>query len=136
MPHIVVEYSANLEPAVDIAKLIRDVHQAVLGTGVFELGAIRTRAERRDVFVVADGDPQNGFVHAALRVATGRTPEKRKAVAEAVMAILAAATAALRKDRGIGLSVEVEEIDPATAVRLNNLHDRMPAKGYAQDAAS
>jgi 5-carboxymethyl-2-hydroxymuconate isomerase len=128
MPHIVVEYSANLEPAIDFAKLVREVHQTVLASGVFELGAIRTRAERRDVFVVADGDPGNGFIHVSLRVAAGRSAEKRKAVAQAVLDTIAIATADVRSQRGVGLSADVQEIDATTSVRLNNLHDRMGAK--------
>ena len=71
MPHIVVEYSANLDKDLDIRNLVDRVHEAVLASGVFELGAVRTRAERRDVYRVADGDPNNGFVHVDIRIAPG-----------------------------------------------------------------
>ncbi len=136
MPHIVVEYSANLEPDVDIPALIRDVHSAVLASGVFEPGAVRTRAERRDVFVVADGDPGNGFVHVDLRIAPGRDPATRKRVAQAVLDVVAAATRDVFARAGLGLSVEVREIDNAAAVRLNNLHQRLAAKSAATGQAS
>jgi 5-carboxymethyl-2-hydroxymuconate isomerase len=136
MPHIVVEYSANLEKDLDIAGLVDKVHEAVLASGVFELGAVRTRAERRDVYRIADGDPDNGFVHVDLRIAPGRDGATRKRVAEAVLDVVASATRQIFARSGLGLSVEVREIDNSAAVRLNNLHERMAAKGAARRAAS
>ncbi len=136
MPHIVVEYSANLEPAIDVPELLRNVHDAVLDSGVFQIGAVRTRAERRDLWVIADGDPANSFVHVELRMAPGRDAATRKRVADAVLAALAAATRDVFARVGMGLSVEVREIDNTASVRLNNLHERMAAKGLAKQAAS
>ena len=136
MPHIVVEYSANLEAAVDIPKLLRDVHEAVLASGVFEIGAVRTRAERRDFFVIADGDPDNGFVHVELSIAPGRDGPTRQRVAKGVLDTVAAATRDVFARSGVGLSVEVREIDSTAALRLNNLHERMATKGLGKRAAS
>jgi 5-carboxymethyl-2-hydroxymuconate isomerase len=128
VPHITVEYSANLQEAVSIAKLVEDVHRAVLATGTFKLGAVRTRAERRDIFVVADGDPQNAFINVIARIGRGRPPEKRRGLAEAIMAVLDQETATLAASRGLALSVYVEEIDEDGALRKNNLHARMEQK--------
>ena len=128
MPHIIVEYSANLDEALPIAALIKDVHQAVLSTGIFKLGAVRTRAERRDIFVIADADPENAFINVIAKIGRGRPPEKRRALAEAIMAALDRATATLAASRGLALSVYVEEIDEDGALRKNNLHARMEAR--------
>ena len=63
MPHLIIEYSANLEPELDVSALVRTVHDAAIASGVFPLGGIRTRAQRRDVYCVADGDPANRLLH-------------------------------------------------------------------------
>jgi 5-carboxymethyl-2-hydroxymuconate isomerase len=128
VPHITVEYSANLEPAVSIAKLVEDVHRAVLATGTFKLGAVRTRAARRDVYAIADGDPQNAFINVIATIGRGRPPQKRRGLAEAIMAVLDQETATLAASRGLALSVYVEEIDEDGALRKNNLHARMEQK--------
>ena len=39
MPHIVVEYSANLEEELDIRALLTKIHAAVLASGVFKVSA-------------------------------------------------------------------------------------------------
>ncbi|MBV9394383.1 MAG: 5-carboxymethyl-2-hydroxymuconate isomerase [Methylobacteriaceae bacterium] len=128
MPHIVVEYSANLDAAMSIEALTRDVHRAVLATGTFKPGAVRTRAERRDIFVIADGDPQNAFINVIARIGRGRPPEKRRGLAEAIMAVLDQETATLAASRGLALSVYVAEIDEDGALRKNNLHACMEQK--------
>ena len=135
MPHIVVEYSANLEEALPIAKLVADVHRAVLATGTFKLGAVRTRAARRDIYVIADGDPENAFINVIARIGRGRPPEKRRGLAEAIMVVLDRETVELVRSRGVALSVYVEEIDEEGALRKNNLHARMEQRAGLGNAA-
>jgi 5-carboxymethyl-2-hydroxymuconate isomerase len=136
MPHITIEYSANLENDVDIRALVHGVHEAVHAAGGLEVGAVRTRAERRDLYEIADGDPTNGFIHVDLNMAPGRDVAARKRVAQATLDVVTEATKSVFARSGLALSVEIHEIDNSTALRLNNLHARMAAKGESRKAAS
>lgn len=124
MPHITVEYSANLEAQVSPRRLIDAIHRAALETSVFPIGGLRTRAERRDVYAVADGDPDNAFVAVVARIGEGRDAATRKRVAAALMAVLEAETVEAFRTRGLGLTVEVQEIDGTASLKTNNLHER------------
>ena len=136
MPHIVVEYSGNLEAHLDIAGLVRALHEAAAGTGVFELAAIRTRASRRDIYRVADGDPENAFIAISGRIAP-RTDEIRHKVGETLFDAAVAFTAGLYAKSPLALSVEILDIDNTAAFRKNNLHDRLRTKlGDAKEIAS
>ena len=125
MPHIIVEYSANLEAVLSPWRLVNALHRAALDTGVFPIGGLRTRAERRDVYVVADGDPENGFVAIVARIGAGRDAETRLRVARRLMDVLEAETSEAFRTRGIGLTVEIQEIDPTASLKTNNLHERL-----------
>lgn len=125
MPHIIVEYSANLEPEVSPRRLVDALHRTALDTGVFPIGGLRTRAERRDVYAVADGHPDNAFVAVLARIGEGRDPATRRSVAEALMATLEVETADAFRSRGLGLTVEVAEIDGTASLKTNNLHERV-----------
>ena len=72
MPHIIVEHSSNLSQHIEIPELLQSLHRAALETGVFPLGGLRTRAARRDDYVIADGHPDNVFIHVVLRIGHGR----------------------------------------------------------------
>jgi 5-carboxymethyl-2-hydroxymuconate isomerase len=128
MPHITVEYSANLEPELDIRRLVDAVHETVGRSGIFEIGGIRTRAEKRDHYRVADGDPANGFIHVVIRIAPGRPLDKRKALGEVVLGTVAKETDAIYSKRGLAISVEMQELDAVLNFKRNNLHERLAAK--------
>ena len=128
MPHVIVEYSANLEEDVSARDLVDRIHATVVASGVFPIGGVRTRAERRDVYAIADCDPSNAFCAVLIRIGRGRDEETRKRVSQAVLATLAEATAEAFAKRGLSLSVEIQEIDEAGASRKNNLHERLKAR--------
>ena len=132
MPHIIVEYSANLEGQVSPRRLVDALHQAALDTGVLPIGGLRTRAERRDIYAVADGDPENAFVAVLVRIGQGRDAETRRRIADTLMGALERETADAFRTRGLGLTVEVQEIDAAASLKTNNLHDRLKAKEAAE----
>lgn len=123
MPHLIVEYSGNLEPELDVPSLVRTVHDAAIATGVFLLGGIRTRAQRRDVYCVADGNPANRFVHLDVKIAAGRPLEVRKRAGDAIFAAASAALAPIFAKHPLAISLEITEINPETSWKQNNLHE-------------
>lgn len=128
MPHIVVEYSANLRPRVDLPGLLRTLHDAAIATGVFPFGGTRTRAVVRTDYLIADGHPDNAFVHVTLRIGHGRTLEVRQAAGQRVFDALCAALAPVQAVSPLAISFEVQEIDPVLNFKRNNLHDYVEAR--------
>lgn len=123
MPHIIAEYSANLEDCLDVQALIDDLHQAAIEAQVAELVGIRSRAERREHFRVADGNPANGFVHITARLRIGRTEEQRTRLGQLLLAAADKRLAAVYPTHPLGLTVEIHEIDDMT-FRRNTLRER------------
>ncbi|OQW55755.1 MAG: hypothetical protein A4S14_12460 [Proteobacteria bacterium SG_bin9] len=128
MPHLIVEYSTNLEKRISVRELLKHIHEAALASGVFKIGGIRTRAAPRDLYIVADGDPDNAFIHVEARIGKGRDADTRRRLAETLLAVLRDQTKSVFETTGLGLTVEIREIDDAGSVRLNNLHERLQAK--------
>jgi len=128
MPHLIVEYSANLERDLDISRLVAGVHAAALETGIFPIGGIRTRAARREIYAVADSHAENGFVHVQARIGTGRTPEVRRKAAEHIFAAVKTQTAQAFASRPLGLTFEIVEIDPVGSLKHSNLHEIVEAR--------
>jgi 5-carboxymethyl-2-hydroxymuconate isomerase len=126
MPHVVVEYSKNLEQSVDISELIRVVHDAMIATDAFPLEAVRTRAAPRDDFRIADGDPRNAFLAVVGRIAPGRPQALRhelgRSLFEAVQSYLSDVSEAIP----LSITVELQEIDQTSAFRHNSIVARLP----------
>jgi 5-carboxymethyl-2-hydroxymuconate isomerase len=126
MPHIIAEYSANLEDCLDVQGLVDDLHQAAIDSKVADLAGIRSRAARREHFRVADGHPANGFVHITARLRIGRPEALRQALGEALLAAADKRLANVYPTHPLGLTVEIYEIDEMT-FRRNTLRERAPS---------
>jgi 5-carboxymethyl-2-hydroxymuconate isomerase len=123
MPHLIIEYSANLDRSIDIAALIEGIHQAALETGVFPIGGVRTRAARREAYRIGDGHADNGFIHIQARIGAGRPAEVRHQAGEHIFNRLKEITAAHFARAPLGLTFEIVEMDPVGSFKLNNIHD-------------
>ena len=117
MPHITVEYSSNLGRGVSVRTLIDELHRTVLDSGLFEPASVRTRALPRDIYVIADGNPENVFLHIIARIRAGRTMEARKSLGNGLLRTAKSVIAALPVSTPVALTVEVHEIDPEMLFR-------------------
>ena len=125
MPHLIIEYSANLEADIAFAELVRALHETAMGIEALPPGGMRTRAARRDNYRVADSHPANGFINVTLRMAAGRTPASRRIIGEKLFDRLRSFTRSAYEKRPLALSFEIQEIDPETRWKQSNIRDYM-----------
>jgi len=125
MAHIVIEYSAGLRDRLALPALLSAVHQAALQTGIFPIGGLRTRAYEAQHYVIADGHPDNAFVHLSLKVGHGRDLDIRKRACETIFEAVCRELAPLYESQPLAISLEMQEIDPVLTFKKNNLHERV-----------
>jgi 5-carboxymethyl-2-hydroxymuconate isomerase len=123
--HLIVEYSSNLRGRLDLPQLIRSLHQAALATGIFPIGGLRTRAYETQTYSIADGHPENAFVHVSVRVGHGRDVPTRRRACEQIFNAACDRLAELFAHTPLGISVEMQELDPELSFKKNNLHEHV-----------
>jgi 5-carboxymethyl-2-hydroxymuconate isomerase len=133
VPHVLVEYSANLDTQLDFPGFLTALRDAALATGIFPLGGIRVRAYRAEHYLIADGDVDNAFVAITLRIGHGRDFETRKRASDAIFATACEALAALYNRIPLGISLEMQEIAPTLTYKKNNLHEYVKKRAAAGD---
>lgn len=120
MPHVTIEFSANVADRADIAALVDTVHDAAIATGFVPADGLRTRAVSRAIYAVGDRHPDNGFVAVFARLAVGRTPEQRAYFLERINAAVHVALGeAVHR-----LAISVEYIEIQSDFRVNSNHIR------------
>ncbi len=129
MPHLTIEYSANLRAAGDIPGLLPKLAQALReqradGKPVYPAGGVRVRAYAAGEFCVADGAPDAAFVHATLKIGKGRSRETVRATGDALFAIIKEHFSSLSERHGLALSLYLDEVDETGSWKHNNLHAR------------
>jgi 5-carboxymethyl-2-hydroxymuconate isomerase len=125
MPHQIIEYSANLEARTDIQALVDGLHETAMGIEGLPLGGLRTRAVRREIYQVADQQPDNAFVHMILKLGHGRSEEKRKEFGEALFESLCELLEPVSSTSPLAISFEIQEIHPTLTWKKNNLREYM-----------
>jgi 5-carboxymethyl-2-hydroxymuconate isomerase len=129
LPHLIVEYSANIEERIALDALLDKLHTCALGTGVFPLGGLRIRAYRAEAYRVADKAPDNGFVHLTALIGHGRPLDVQQRAAEELFAVLTKHLEALYAQSPLALSLNVQEFHPVLNFKKNNLHEYVQRRG-------
>ena len=128
MPHFTLEYSANLEPVVDMGVVVEVVRRAAVETGIFPLGGIRVRAVRCERFAIADGNRSFGFLDMVLRLGEGRDLATRKQAGEHIFKALSVHLDPVFKETKFALSFDMQINDKETSWKRNNIHDALKAE--------
>jgi 5-carboxymethyl-2-hydroxymuconate isomerase len=129
MPHLSIEYSANLEAVLDLSGFCEALRVAALETGLFPEAGIRVRAHCCHHYAIADGAPENGFIDIAVRLRGGRPLAARKAATERIFHAAEAYLRPLLDRQPRALSLEMRDIDPALSPKLNTIRTRAAGAG-------
>jgi 5-carboxymethyl-2-hydroxymuconate isomerase len=122
MPHIIIEYSDNIEKVIKIETLIEKVHATAIDTGIFPLGGLRVRAAKREYYKVADGHPSNGFIHVELKIGPGRDKEAKVLALEQIFSTVEKYLRPIHENGPLAMSAELNEFDSELRINQNNIH--------------
>ncbi|GGH33366.1 5-carboxymethyl-2-hydroxymuconate isomerase [Cribrihabitans marinus] len=132
MPHVILDYSANMEERIDMGALCDTLRRAAAETGVFPAAGIRVRALRADHVSIADGHPAHGYVDISVRLRAGRDLETRKRATGHIFAAAEAALEPAMRRHPIALSLEMRDIDPDLSPKTGTIRDHL-GKGPPDD---
>lgn len=108
MPHLVIEYSANL-PALAPTDLLRTANMALMRTGQFQEADIKSRAIGFEHVAIGTADTPRAFVAARLSILSGRSPETKRDIARTLLDALESAVPGAALE--LQVSVEILDID-------------------------
>lgn len=118
MPHLVLEYSANVPDEPDFRRVLLDLHDALVASSLFERKDIKSRAVRHDVFAVADGAEDRAFVALSIAILDGRSDDVKAALSESALDVLVRAFPKLAEGGRGAISVEVRDLHRASYRRV------------------
>ena len=129
MPHLIVEYSANIEREIALDALLDKLHACALKTGVFPIGGLRVRAHRVDHYRIADKAADNGFVHVTALIGHGRPLDVQQRAGQELLAAVSEHLEPLFARSPLAISLNVQEMHPVLNFKKNNLHEYVKKRG-------
>ncbi|MYF88736.1 MAG: 5-carboxymethyl-2-hydroxymuconate Delta-isomerase [Boseongicola sp. SB0676_bin_33] len=125
MPHVIVEYSANLDEAIDVGALCECLRNAAAAIDEIEMPGVRVRAYRADHHAIADGTDGHGFVDIAVRLRGGRPDAVKDRVAKQLFADAREFIDPYMSGNSLALSLEVRDIDPELSPKIGTIRDHL-----------
>lgn len=88
MPHLIIEYSANVRQLTSPAELNRIGHKVMIESGLFSVPDIKSRAYATDDYLVGEKGSDGSFVHVTVYLLEGRSTQQKQDLSEALRAAL------------------------------------------------
>jgi 5-carboxymethyl-2-hydroxymuconate isomerase len=121
MPHLMIDYSANVEPDVDMGALCDTLRDVAASIDAFPLAGVKVRAVRVDYYAIADGNPEHGFIDISVRIREGRDIETKQNAAQKIFDAANEFVADVMQRRSLALSLELRDIDAALSPKSGSI---------------
>jgi 5-carboxymethyl-2-hydroxymuconate isomerase len=127
MPHLLIQYSGNLDGQADMTALCRNLADTLVaqrgddGAPVFPPGATRVLAYPAQHFAVADNERDYAFAYLNLRMKKGRSEATQQRIGAALLATAKATFDPIQTRRLVGVTVQIDVSSEVYEGRVNNI---------------
>lgn len=127
MPHLMIDYSANIEPDIDMSRLCEHLRAIAAEIEEFPIAGVKVRAVRVDHYAIADGNPAHGFIDISVRIREGRDLETKKQAVDAIFNAANDFVSPIMQKRSLALSVELRDITAELAPKSGTIRKYLGA---------
>ena len=128
MPHLNIQYTANLDALTDMGKLCNTLAATLVAlrgedgvAPLFPVAGTRVMAWPAPHFAVADGQSGRAFIYMNLLITPGRSEALKKRAGDALLAAASAHLDPVFAQHAVGLTLHIDEAAPAYEGKRNNL---------------
>jgi len=125
VPHLLVDYSPNMEERTDMSGFCDALRRAAIETGILPMPGVRVRAIRADHVSIADGDAAHGYIDISVRLRAGRSAQDKQAATRHIFAAAEAWLKPAMARHSIALSLEMRDIDPDLSPKSGTIRDHL-----------
>ena len=125
MPHIIADYSANLDAHLDMSAFCAHLCAAAGEIDALPTPGIRVRALRAEHYAIADGNPAHGYIDISVRLREGRPQKVKEDIAQRLFEAARAFTTDYMENHSLALSLEVRDIDAALAPKTGTIREHL-----------
>ncbi|MCZ8254606.1 MAG: 5-carboxymethyl-2-hydroxymuconate isomerase [Polaromonas sp.] len=133
MPHLNIEYTANLDTVTDMGALCKTLAATLVAlrgedgvAPLFPAAGTRVMAWPAPHFAVADGQPGRAFIYMNLLITPGRSEALKKRAGDALLASASTHLDAVFASQAVGMTLQIVEGHPVFEGKRNTLAGYLP----------
>jgi 5-carboxymethyl-2-hydroxymuconate isomerase len=120
MPHLTLEYSANLAETPETKTLFAELHAALVEFQPIKLADIKSRAIRCENYHIGAGSPESVFIHLTVKILAGRSIEERRKMSQRMLGLLEKLFAQSLANQPCDITVDICEMERNTYGKKTN----------------
>ena len=109
MPHLKLEYSANIKEKIDLKELFSSIHSILVDVANADLFRCQSRTISHDSFYLGEGLPQEGFIYLEILLLEGRSGAQLQEAGNKILKLLEKYFACSFKELNMQIAVRVVE---------------------------
>lgn len=109
MPHIIIEFSKDLDKNLDMQKILQICLTVTKDNGLLDMALVEARASQVDYGLTIEGEPT--FLHIKIALFPGQNAVKLASLSQAMYEALEAFVNQ-EKNQTASISIQIVEIDP------------------------
>jgi 5-carboxymethyl-2-hydroxymuconate isomerase len=128
MPHLNIQYTANLDALTDMGELCNTLAATLVAlrgedgvSPLFPVAGTRVMAWPAPHFAVADGKAGRAFIYLNLLITPGRSEALKKRAGDALLAAAGTHLDAVFARHAVGMTLQIDEGAPVYEGKRNNL---------------
>jgi len=110
MPHLTLEYTANIPAPKDPAQIMKAMHEVLHEVGGVKIENCKSRIKAADPFFISRGEESAAFLHLDVRLIEGRTNELKQEIGDGLLDILKQEYKKEMQTRDLQITVEIRDI--------------------------
>ena len=114
MPHLTLEYTANLDEWANDPDLLRSLHRLLHSAAGIKIENCKSRWRMVEEWVVGEGVGESAFLHLDLRFLEGRPLSTKEAVGSGALDLIKKHFASTPEELGLQITVEIQDIKKET----------------------
>jgi 5-carboxymethyl-2-hydroxymuconate isomerase len=114
MPHLTLEYTANLDEWANDLNLLSSLHRLLHSVAGIKIENCKSRWRMMEVWVVGGGEGESAFLHLDLRFLEGRPLGTKQAVGVGALELIRKHFASVPEELGLQITVEIRDIKKDT----------------------
>lgn len=111
MPHVILEYSKNIDRELTVESLFLTLHKILEKKLPTEISSCKSRCIVHELFFIGEGHSKNAFAHLTIKILTGRTDENKKQLGNEILTVMHHFFQPHTTNFSLQLSVEVMDLD-------------------------
>lgn len=111
MPHLILEYSKNIDGKLNFEPLVLMLHKILENKLPTDISSCKTRILAHESFFIGNGNAENAFVHLTIKILAGRSDENKNQLGNEILREMRVFFQPNQSNLILQLSVEVKDLD-------------------------